>query len=537
MKTIGLCIFMLWQLLPAQPYKWDWAISTGTCPQYSGTYFNILDVYSAPLSICTDHQGRLYVLGAFPAYTGINDRSYTVGHTDTNRVTLFLSPNYTGNDGLYLYCIEANGKIAWAHSIAGDFNLAIDKPKLAVNPYSGKPYIILRSAEYIFIDYTPIATDRKNSGQVRMMLCFDASGQYNKAIFSPGYMDQMVFASSDLAVYRSSKLSPFYPWQDSVSTFLLDAKTDTVLGYKTGFLNERIMLYNPWKNVFVSSSLHEYDIKLKLTKQSSYTYSIYNHGEKDLQSMFADRQGNYYMNFKNRQSDPFDFFWLAKIDRQYKTVWYNNAGGEVGLDTFGNPWVFTAGGLFKTDKLPYRKVTADPKIPDITYFINRIDTATGEMSESRILPTNMSEQSFMSGQLIIDPKNGFWISGHMLNEVEFGPHLLHLSCASKAIPLQHYVAKASQGWQSTRKNLSSASQNLSNGVQVFPNPSEGIVYLKADADQVILSIKMYDLLGRLQTIECSDDFSRIDLSALLPGIYMLNISSLSQNRNIQIIKI
>ena len=59
-------------------------------------------------------------------------------------------------------------------------------------------------------------------------------------------------------------------------------------------------------------------------------------------------------------------------------------------------------------------------------------------------------------------------------------------------------------------------------IQIFPNPSNGIFYLKAYKQ--IINVEVYDLNGRvLQTILVNDYIHKIDLSSQDTGIYLLKI--------------
>lgn len=72
---------------------------------------------------------------------------------------------------------------------------------------------------------------------------------------------------------------------------------------------------------------------------------------------------------------------------------------------------------------------------------------------------------------------------------------------------------------------------------VFPNPTEGIIYLKSE-DVINATIEMYDESGRLVLNEEKQVIqnSQLDLTAFARGVYTIKVSSDASVQTIKIIK-
>ncbi|MBO6201355.1 MAG: T9SS type A sorting domain-containing protein, partial [Chryseobacterium sp.] len=68
-------------------------------------------------------------------------------------------------------------------------------------------------------------------------------------------------------------------------------------------------------------------------------------------------------------------------------------------------------------------------------------------------------------------------------------------------------------------------------ISIFPNPSSDFIHIKSDEE--IRSIKIYDIKGSLIK---SDNTSKIDISALPKGNYIISIETRSGIETKKIIK-
>lgn len=64
----------------------------------------------------------------------------------------------------------------------------------------------------------------------------------------------------------------------------------------------------------------------------------------------------------------------------------------------------------------------------------------------------------------------------------------------------------------------------SDPISIYPNPSGSSQSLSILANKAILSVRVFDLLGKLNLNVQSENISNIDISSLLPGIYILEMS-------------
>jgi hypothetical protein len=89
-----------------------------------------------------------------------------------------------------------------------------------------------------------------------------------------------------------------------------------------------------------------------------------------------------------------------------------------------------------------------------------------------------------------------------------------------------------------RVNLSSNSSNFEEKINVYPNPTNGILNVKIESGMTKTEFKIYNCLGKLmQEGYLEEENSRIDFSTLNTGVYFLKINSESLEINKKIIKI
>jgi hypothetical protein len=111
-----------------------------------------------------------------------------------------------------------------------------------------------------------------------------------------------------------------------------------------------------------------------------------------------------------------------------------------------------------------------------------------------------------------------------------------MQCNGNFIPLQHYVARAKEGWQQDRKNLGSKEQNELLGIQLYPNPTLGEVRIENPKRYNIQHIEIIDPLGNTQVADYNLVNGTINLEDLNKGIYLIRIFVQNQFQTIKIIK-
>lgn len=68
---------------------------------------------------------------------------------------------------------------------------------------------------------------------------------------------------------------------------------------------------------------------------------------------------------------------------------------------------------------------------------------------------------------------------------------------------------------------------------IYPNPTEGNCYIKSDIDEIIKSVKIFDMSGNKKKEFCSDYF---DISDLTEGIYLVHVLTHNSSYPIKLIK-
>ncbi|HBN03858.1 MAG TPA: hypothetical protein DD396_07420, partial [Bacteroidetes bacterium] len=74
-------------------------------------------------------------------------------------------------------------------------------------------------------------------------------------------------------------------------------------------------------------------------------------------------------------------------------------------------------------------------------------------------------------------------------------------------------------------------------VRVYPNPTDGIVFIEISDKDVNHTLTITDGLGaQMMALTSNSSIVRVDLTDFAPGAYFLNVTSASTNANIKIIK-
>ncbi len=74
---------------------------------------------------------------------------------------------------------------------------------------------------------------------------------------------------------------------------------------------------------------------------------------------------------------------------------------------------------------------------------------------------------------------------------------------------------------------------ISKNIRVYPNPVEGMLHIEASVD--IEEVRIYSLDGRL-TRQAAHPQSRIDMSGLPSGLYLLRIKAAGNEHIVKIVK-
>jgi hypothetical protein len=147
-------------------------------------------------------------------------------------------------------------------------------------------------------------------------------------------------------------------------------------------------------------------------------------------------------------------------------------------------------------------------------------------------------------------------TGNTLTSVETGAQYQWLDCENNYDILggetgQSYVATANgsyavqvnkNGCRDTSncyvlKNVGLANSLKAIGIKVYPNPTEGLIFIEMSDGDLIHNLSISNGLGaEVLTQVVNTSLARIDMSSLPPGIYFLQITSASTNASIKLIK-
>lgn len=515
--------------LIGQQYHWDFAMSTGICPIGPRNYpFDYRELeFLSPIKMEYDYNGNLYVLGKFEPNV-LFEKQYQI----TPSVKVSACGTCQGSS-LYMYKISASGEVIWANTIShdveslGTFGTNTD---FTVNPFSGKVYLLNNALDYFYINQDIIFSQFDNSkGAIKkMMLCFNADGSFNKLVGSVFVLDVPHFASANKGVYKASKLSEFYPWDDSASFYVFDAIKDSVTSVK--FANyDNILYFDPNKQHYITDQLAEYDVDL--VKLSNYKYRhIHNYFAGKVQNHFKDKSGSHYFFYHNTNVGiDYQFrYYFQKLDSNFNRLWVQSSWDPVKIqqDTSGNFWLFVQSNAIYVNELSsgLKNYPTIDKNPSDCYLI-KLNSLNGDLTNETIVPTNLIQQTNAPGLFRITKQNEFWISGLLYNEAEFGNYHLKMNCNGNYLPLQHYVAKAKEGWKQNRKNLQLNEPNDLFGLKIYPNPTQDVLYIENPGHIQIQSIEIIDVMGKKVEVAVDDFQQSINLDHLAQGIYFLKITS------------
>lgn len=513
----------------SQNYRWDFAITTGICPLGPRIYpfeYNDMGLLS-PMAIEYDYEGNIYVMGLFRP-TVPYEKEYQI----TPNIKISASPNCQ-TEALYIYKLNNKGELIWANAISHDiepFGSEVARTELVVNPFSGKFYIVNFALDHFYINQNKFTNNFDNSkGQIkRMMLCFNADGTHNKVLSSVYVLEKPVFSSASEGVYKASKIEEFYPWNDSVSFYSFNALNDSIT--KITFANyDNILFFDSKTNVYVTNNLAEYNTQLVKTRNSRYNHTHNYYGGK-LLNYGTDKLGNHYFHYNNTNvGTNYEYkFVLFKLDSNFKEIWRHTSAESFQIDTSGNAWLLVP----RSTELNSDSVLQNPS--DV--FLVKLNANDGKRSNTRIVPTNLIQQTSASGLFKINKQNDFFIAGFLYNEAEFGNYKLSMQCNGDFIPLQHFVAKAKEGWEQDRKNLSVNNLENAFGLKIYPNPTNGNLTFENPLQVQLQSIELFDLMGRKQHLNVDGNNNNLNFEDSKSGIYFLKITAKQKTHTLKIIK-
>jgi hypothetical protein len=125
-----------------------------------------------------------------------------------------------------------------------------------------------------------------------------------------------------------------------------------------------------------------------------------------------------------------------------------------------------------------------------------------------------------------------WYAGNRLADVTAGDTTYHVivdGLGNMHVDANYWgIGTSSYQFQS---NVLVAEINKSNGINIFPNPSSGKIYLSKNSDVVITDVSGQLILSQLNTLV-------IDITNQSPGMYFLSITKNEKHlmQRIKIIK-
>jgi len=459
---------------------------------------------SAPHSITVDDEGNVYVVGRFTQTADFDPGS------SVHNLTAFGSAGF-------LLKLDASGKFMWVQKIGG----------------SG------------WDEVNSIALD--NNGNIYLTGAFWGNVDFDPRL---GVMNLSSMGQDDIFITKLNSLGHLV-WAKAIGSASIDRGLSIAVDvsqnvYVTGmFLGT--MDFDPGPNVDIrelgiESSEDAFVMKLDSLGGFCWANTIgsksYNRGHE----LTIDSHGNvvvagFFFGVVDFDPGPGVFnltssldgnsfhskdIFIQKLDENGSMIWTKSYGGpsdydnawSLDTDIFGN--IYVVGDLSET-------VDFDPGIDTyelesnggIDIFIQKLDASGNLIWVESIGDLNFEQVRHVA----LDDQGNIFVTGNFNGELDFDWGVGETKLSSNGNG-DFYTAKFTQVFPVAIEELEE-----NNLLQVYPNPTEGIVSLKMDdGNGSIQSVKLVDMLGKEMF---QQDFSTgkiemtIDLSPLKSGIYFV----------------
>jgi hypothetical protein len=427
----------------------------------------------------------------------------------------YLSPEI-GVEGVFIAQLDSSGNLNWVKAFGGTEFCRIDQMKLDAQ---GNIWILGFFSGQMDFDPSPAYQFKQSSGSDKFILKLDPNGNFITVKTFPstspfGGGTSIGFLPNGEMIYSGSFRDELDLNPGGVGLIL------TSRGQGDAFVVKFDMNFSPlWSQQIGGPGKEHCDVMIRkngeLLLTGNFTDSL----------TIATTTGNYLMKSKG-QHDAF----IITMDSQGNIMDHRNFGG---LHTEGirSPLEDEKGQLYFYGSFG-DSVLVDPAFPPLVSFggpnafILQMDSSNNIQWIKQI----SSNRGMFSSSLLLTANQELYFSGWFFGDLYCDPDTAVVSMSAPPGTVNVFINR----W--IPKTTNSLSENQTERVRAYPNPSNGKLHLDFGTLKNSGCIQVYSSTGKLiQSIDNSTNQLVLDLPAN-PGIYFVQITASNYSQTIKVVR-
>jgi hypothetical protein len=283
-----------------------------------------------------------------------------------------------------------------------------------------------------------------------------------------------------------------------------------------------------WAKPFYGNG-NEYGVTIALDASGN----VYTSGVLNATADFDPGVGTY--NLGSAGIGNFDGY-ISKLNASGDFVWAKQLGGAVGSGLFissivldADSHVYTIGNFSQTvdfDPGPLTYKLTSSGLYDV--FISKLDNSGNFVSTLQFVGSGFND----GRSLAIDNEGNIFATGNFKATTDFDPKAGVFNLTSNGAD-DIFIIKLQNEFDNT---TSINEDSWTSKINLYPNPTQNIINIKVNPEDLGLPIKLFDIYGKLALSKTIDqtDFN-LDLTNLAKGIYLLRFED-NKGSNFKIVK-
>lgn len=461
----------------AQLYSWDWVKGNVFCPsQLMMMYGDQAVDYQypnqvSPTNLEVDSSGNVYVFGN----VGFNQHSI---FDYTNNSTNFYFPQESAHRGhYYVSKFDSSGNELWTTFLEGDVlrigeNLGIDLEKVnkyhfKINPFNNKLFLSFKNDGSYFEDTIFVNGNPHQTPLGEKVIVLNENGDLEHIFSISGYCGGFFFQNADETIIMNDGGLNLIHYSNSLNQIT-----------STTSFGANQLVYN----------VHPITRDLLIMPTNINGNPVY------LFNKTGDRLYECYKSFlvKCYEYPSMNLLWST-----YTPGFYVNTDAKYDVDKEGNLWVqiFTLNYNYIDFIVDTDTFNVEPDYGFGTIFsfpLNPIDGRPGIV----VKPTRMLNNSYGVNGFKIFNKTQYW-AGNVYLEAQFGETNLSYLCPNWAVPLQHFIAKASYHDADIYAFSANIEDLIVDNFEIYPNPVNEFFSIQNLSGIEIQKVEIISMLGQL----------------------------------------
>jgi hypothetical protein len=468
------------------------------------------------LSIAIDANGFVYSTGLFQGTADFDPGAGTF--------------NLTANsmDGFVVKLNALNGNLVWAKQFLTSF--LVEPGAIAIDAYGN----VITVGHYEGIaDFDPGAGSLNFSGDGAYITKLDSAGIliWAKQLAHPASQSPLSSCIAKSLVLDS--LGNVYATGNFIDTVDFDPGLGNynLIGdyYGDAFICKLDAAGNfSWAKPFYGNG-NEYGVTIALDASGN----VYTSGVLNATADFDPGVGTY--NLGSAGIGNFDGY-ISKLNASGDFVWAKQLGGAVGSGLFissivldADSHVYTIGNFSQTvdfDPGPLTYKLTSSGLYDV--FISKLDNSGNFVSTLQFVGSGFND----GRSLAIDNEGNIFATGNFKATTDFDPKAGVFNLTSNGAD-DIFIIKLQNEFDNT---TSINEDSWTSKINLYPNPTQNIINIKVNPEDLGLPIKLFDIYGKLALSKTIDqtDFN-LDLTNLANGIYLLRFED-NKGSNFKIVK-